>query len=494
MARGAILHETTTHESAGLAEEYRSNTDESHKKEWGQFFTSVPVARFMASMFDPPTGHSVRVLDPGAGTGVLGLALAERLITEFGVKVTLTSVEKEPGALRALRAAVDRARTRLGHAELAVDIRDEDFLAQDRPRLGAVPLAGFDYIIANPPYFKMSPSETTGGDAPNAYARFMEVAARMLRDDGQLCFIVPRSFASGYYFRPFRKRFHASMRLDLVHVFESRRDAFRSDGVLQENIIVLYRRSRHPASEVTISSSAGETDLTDRQVHRVPRTHVLDPAEPHAVLSLPTGARDLRVMELFKSWRDTLGTYGLEVSTGPVVPFRATEYLRERASGSTVPMLWLQHVRPGRVEWPLAGGFRKQEHIVASAPSKLLVPNATNVLLSRFSAKEDARRLVAAPYLADSLSAPALGLENHLNFVRRPAGLWSPDEARALSALFNSSLFDAYFRVSNGNTQVSATELRLLPLPPREVMTALGGRLGAGVEDEAAVREVVSEG
>ncbi|MEO7328569.1 MAG: hypothetical protein ABI193_08330, partial [Minicystis sp.] len=34
----------------------------------------------------------------------------------------------------------------------------------------------------------------------------------------------------------------------------------------------------------------------------------------------------------------------------------------------------------------------------------------------------------------------------------------------------SSALFDSYFRISNGNTQVSATELRALPLPAPEVL------------------------
>jgi adenine-specific DNA-methyltransferase len=48
------------------------------------------------------------------------------------------------------------------------------------------------------------------------------------------------------------------------------------------------------------------------------------------------------------------------------------------------------------------------------------------------------------------------------------------DEAWGLSALLNSSLLDTYFRVSSGNTQVSATELRAIPLPPRATLLRIG--------------------
>lgn len=471
----------------------REQTDDDHKKVWGQFFTSPAIASFMASLLRPPVRRDVRVLDAGAGTGVLGLAAAEALIKNHGARVHLVAVEKEPGALAALHQAAATARTRLGASSLRVEIVADDFLDLDRPRLGTAPLASFDYAIANPPYFKMSPNDDRGGDAPNIYARFMEVAARMLREDGDLCFIIPRSFAAGFYFRPFRRRFHAEMRLDHVHLFESRRDAFRGDGVLQENIVVLYRRSRSAEATVRISCSAGERDLAERFVHDVARGRVLSTTDPNAVLHLPAGQRDLRVMDTFAAWHDTLATHGLDVSTGPVVPFRSEDYLRTERSKTTAPMLWLQHVLPGRVEWPLAAGFRKPEHIERAAPDKLLVKNRTYVLLRRFSAKEDARRIVAAPYLRDSIGAPLLGLENHVNFIHRRRGELEANEAKALSALLNSALFDAYIRISNGNTQVSATELRALPLPPAPLLEAIARCLARGASENEAVVEVLGD-
>ena len=61
-------------------------------------------------------------------------------------------------------------------------------------------------------------------------------------------------------------------------------------------------------------------------------------------------------------------------------------------------------------------------------------------------------------------------MENHLNYIHRPGGTLSEDEAWGLAALYNSRLLDTWFRAVNGNTQVSATELRAMPLPPRETI------------------------
>lgn len=479
VAQLPLSHETServVHSAARLADLCRAEASDEARKDLGQYFTSASIAAFMAELVEIPRRRDpVRVLDPGAGTGILGIAVAERLV-ERHRSVHLVAVEIDPRAAVHLEQTLCLARARLGE-RFSFEILRSDFLDLATPTLGVAPIAPFDIAIGNPPYFKMSPSDARGGDAPNIYARFMEVAARLLVRGGQMCFIVPRSFASGLYFKRFRHRFHGSMRLDRAHVFESRRAAFEVDGVLQENLILCYQKAAEDHGAVILSSSAGIGDLAGRAEHAIPRALILPPSDPNAALFLPLDARDLRIMDLFRSFRHVLGHEGLDVSTGPVVPFRAThELVREPRRVATVPMLWMQHVRPEGVTWPLGAAFRKPEHIRASASPKLLVPNSTYVLMRRFSAKEEARRLVAAVLHAGQLPGDSIGLENHLNFIHRPGGRLERDEAIGLGVLLSSALFDAYFRISSGNTQVSATELRALPLPAPEVLRRIARR------------------
>ena len=50
-------------------------------------------------------------------------------------------------------------------------------------------------------------------------------------------------------------------------------------------------------------------------------------------------------------------------------------------------------------------------------------------------------------------------------------------EVIGIAALLNSTLFDNYFRTFNGNVNVSATELREMPMPPLEVIENIGKKL-----------------
>jgi adenine-specific DNA-methyltransferase len=120
------------------------------------------------------------------------------------------------------------------------------------------------YIISNPPYFKLSKDdkktiaakELVSGQ-PNIYSIFMGIAAKLLSKNGELIFITPRSFASGNYFKAFRELFFNTVQIDKIHLFNSRKDTFNRDSVLQETVVIKAIREKiNPNKNVLVSSSA----------------------------------------------------------------------------------------------------------------------------------------------------------------------------------------------------------------------------------------------
>jgi adenine-specific DNA-methyltransferase len=116
------------------------------------------------------------------------------------------------------------------------------------------------------------------------------------------------------------------------------------------------------------------------------------------------------------------------------------------------------------------------------------------VILRRFSAKEEHRRLTASPFIKGKLSVKFIGIENHLNYIYRPKGDLSEIETLGLAALFNCSMLDKYFRISSGNTQVSATEIRAMPLPSIDIINEIGHNLNLlnNVPDRSQIDEIIS--
>ncbi len=474
-----------------------SQKSDKQRKAGGFFLTPARAAGFMAGRIAAP-GRKIRVLDPAAGAGVLCCAVAEALVARRDKPdvIELVAYEVDKELIPPLRAVLDYlarwCRERHG-ATVHTYVKAADFILENadaaqtsglfRPCPGA---ESFDAVIANPPYFKIGKRDPRAAAVPdvvhgqpNIYALFMAVSSALLRPGGQFVFITPRSFASGPYFRRFREVFFDTIRPTSVHIFGSRRDAFRRHEVLQENVILCgvrqdFWHGNTPDARISISFSRGVSDIAKAGTRKLSAGAALDPASRDKVLRLPVCAAEDEALARVDSWPADLGSLGLKISTGPVVPFRADNLVvREgRIPLRHAPLLWMNHVRAMQASWPL--NQRKPEYIRRSGAGTLLVPNRNYVLLRRFSAKEDARRLTAAPWLAADTAVADVGLENHLNYVYRPGGELSEDEAWGLAALYNSRLLDSWFRAVNGSTQVNAAELRAMPLPAHGAVVALG--------------------
>ncbi len=484
---------------------YASLASTEHKKQFGQYFTTVQVADFMAGLCQAKR-ETIRILEPGAGAGVLACALSEHLAVASNKpsKLIIVAYETDAKLSAILEKTLSFLRRRMNKLGITVDfaIRNEDFVMKNAEaldeslRLFSSQPEKFDVVISNPPYFKIPKFDPRARAAaavvhgqPNIYALFMAIAAFMLAPDGDFVFITPRSFASGPYFRLFRERFFAKMRPEHIHTFVSRTEAFDRDDVLQENMIMKARRfdgwlSKSKDAHISVSSSNGANDLSILKPRKAPLEAVFDIAGVDKVLRIPVSEEDDELVRFIHAWPGSLKSYGLEISTGPVVPFRAVSLLSRtgKVPETHAPLLWMQNVRAMKIEWPISTRQKEQYVRLTNEATPLLVANKNYVLLRRFSAKEERRRLTAAPLIAGRLGSLRIGLESHLNYVHKPGGTLTVDEAWGLAALYNSSWLDTYFRVVNGNTQVSATELRAMPLPPLKLIVEIGRQTRASLD------------
>ena len=498
-----------------LGETYLAFVKHGQRKSGGHYLTPASIARFMAE-YASYSEPDMRVLDPGSGAGVLSAAVCEAASRSGTVQsLHLDACESDPilANLTHLVLAFSSQWLMQRGVALTFDVKRDDFVLEYAAALEATAQPNghgkglgkfrpeYDLVISNPPYFKIGKDDpravaraTVVHGQPNIYTLFMAISAELLSGSGRLVYIVPRSFASGPYFKRFREVFFQRVAPTAIHLFDSRKDVFKSQTVLQENLVLTAQRRREDGTvnegQVLVSHSKAAQDLAERRWLMVGLDSVLDLGSANKELCIPVCAEDLRLVEGVRAWPNTLGSLGLDISTGPVVPFRAKRLLSQAASGpSTVPLLWMHHVRPMRVEWPSTGSAKPQWVINTAESRKLLVADQTYVLLRRFSAKEEKRRLVAAPLVRGCLNADMVGLENHLNYIRGVSRELDGELAYGLAALLNSTFLDRYFRVSNGNTQVSATELRAMPLPAEEDIRAIG----AGVSDHRDFRDVLPE-
>lgn len=472
---------------------YSSQVSDTHKKKYGQYFTPLEIARFMASLC-LSKNPKVRILDPGCGTAILSCSLVESLIntntnlSEIEVVAYETDGKIIPLAQQSLSYL--KSWSKLHKVTFSFILLSSDFILSNSDILENQNNTRkyYDLIISNPPYFKIQKSDYRAKAAnsvvhgqPNIYSIFLYTSANLLNKDGQLIFITPRSFASGFYFRLFRDKFFSLVQMDTIHLFQSRKEMFQKDEVLQENIIISAHRTKSNGNrpKVIVSISHGLRDLAQRKNNEFYLDELLDANSYQKILHLPSSNSESKVVRLFKSWEGSLNAYNIQISTGPVVSFRAKNFIYSQLkSGITLaPLFWLHNASKMSLTWPLNKNGKGDYIQVCDQSLALLIPNKNYIFLRRFSSKDDASRLIATPYFSETVEADLIGVENHLNYIYRPNGHLDRNEIFGLSALLNSALFDTYFRTFNGNINVSATELREMPLPPLETIRQIGNAI-----------------
>lgn len=467
----------------------------------GQYMTPAPVASFMASLVRARR-RRLRILDPGAGVGSLTVALLDRLLARRRPpdEIAVTCYEIDPRLFHALAETlgVSRHSCQARGVSLTFQLRQEDYIearATSSQTLFEDDSEQFDCVIMNPPYRKISSNSATrlqlrsmGIEVTNLYAAFMLLAARQLRTGGEFVSISPRSFCNGPYFRMFRREFLQLLDLRRLHVFESRKAAFRDDDVLQENVIVYGSRANGQSGTLEVSAS----DCGNRVSRRVvPSSHVVQPGDGEAIIHIATSVASDEATETLLGLSCGLDDIGLAVSTGRVVDFRARRYLRTDPVDGTVPLIYSTHFYNGRVAWP-NGNKRKAKAIVATdSTASLLVPSGFYVLTKRFSAKEERRRVVAALFDPGEIQAERVGFDNKTNYFHAGGSGIDESVARGLVAYLNSTVVDQYFRRFSGHTQVNAADLRRMPYPTRDQLRRLG-RDSANLDDQDRIDAAVN--
>jgi adenine-specific DNA-methyltransferase len=459
----------------------------SRQQELGQFLTARPIADFMASMFEP-LPQTIRLLDAGAGAGSLTVALVAKCCQNCdGVRTIIATLyELDCEILESLTATMRTCESLCSEAgiQFSYTIHATDFIQEMAARLGGDLFGSrapdFDVAIANPPYRKISTNSaerralrSVGIETSNLYTGFIALIQRLLAPGGQLVGITPRSFCNGPYFRSFREDFLSQLELRRIHVFESRKAAFRSDAVLQENIIFHAVKGHNQPRELIISSSSGKHD--DEITKAIlPFSEIVHPRDAERFIHIPSTASHATAKETMGGLNTSLTKLGLTVSTGKVVDFRLKEALRKTPEHGTAPLIYPCHFNSGTVRWPKLE-TRKPNAILNNAETRpWLVPSGVYLLIKRFTSKEERRRLVACLFDPDQIKVEWVGFENHLNYIHSNGSGLERTLAVGLYAFLNSTLVDQYFRRFSGHTQVNATDLRTLTYPDRDTLQAMG--------------------
>jgi len=456
------------------------------RKKYGQFFTSKETAIYMAGLYSiEKSSRTLSVLDTGAGSGILSAALLERL-QKIGIKaVNLTCYEVDENILELLKSNLEYIRENI-NITLKFQIINKNYITTqsfDFNHNGecSTILSKYDLVIGNPPYLKLSkeapealsmPSICYG--APNMYFLFAAMALFNLKKDGEMVYIIPRSWTSGAYFKKFREYFLSEGKIEHIHLFISRNKVFEAEKVLQETIIIKVRKTYVEPKVIEITSSNANNDFNNIQSLLVPYNVAV--SNTNFYVYLVTTKEESELLATLDTWKETLMDLGMKMKTGLTVDFRNRDLLRDKAESDTIPLFYSQHIKNGEIIFPIG----KSGEYLINSKSGLVQANKNYLFVKRFSSKEEKRRLQCGIYLAENFSNySTISTQNKINFIDGTENELAKVTVYGLYVLFNSKIYDMYYRILNGSTQVNATEINTIPVPPISTINKMGIELMA---------------
>ena len=464
--------------------EYSEEVPKPLRKEIGQFFTPPDIARLMAGHIKN-NSESVSILDPGAGTGILAAAALEKILETGRAKnISIDLFETNKDIIPILSENMEDIQQAIAgeKVDISINIKCEDFITFNSKKwMGVTPSKTYDVAISNPPYKKIGKDAVQAEimrsivyGQPNMYYLFMAMASKLLKENGEFIFIVPRSFTSGLYFSKFREWFLNMMKITEMNVFESRDSMFIADKVLQETLTICAVKTKDAPHYVTVSESP---DITRPESNRSTRIEydLLITNDDHRFILIPTKESDKLAIHLVNSWGKTLEERGYKLKTGQVIDFRETDWLRMEKASNTVPLIWPCNFENGKIEIKDSLEKKPQYFIRSSKTERVMLAPGNYVLVKRFTSKEESRRIQCAVLPQEFFEKHGgVCIENHVNILAKGKGSMSTDEMMGLFVLFNSSYYDDYYRILNGSTQVNATEFNTICTPSSNKIAEMG--------------------
>ena len=455
------------------------------RKKYGQFFTSKDTARFMADLYQiPAEKQKISILDAGAGSGILSCAFLERLEQIESVQeIELICYENDDKIIELLEDNLQICQTN-SKKRIQIQIINDNYITSQyldfNDRLGANPNPWkYDFVIGNPPYMKISkdapeavamPRVCYG--APNLYFIFASMGLFNLKENGEMVYIIPRSWTSGAYFKRFREYFLTEGKLEHIHLFISRNKVFDREDVLQETIIIKAKKTDKIPDTITITSSQSNHDFDNLISLTVDYNLVVSKNDFYVYLV--TDEKQVSMLKRLHRFDKTLPDIGLKIKTGLTVDFRNQEVLRNQAEEGAIPLFYSQHIKEGKVQFPI----QKEYQYIVTSQKGLMQDNRNYLFVKRFTAKEEHRRLQCGVYLSKEYPQyTKISTQNKINFVDYLIGEMPEYVVYGLYVIFNSTLYDEYYRVLNGSTQVNSTEINAMPVPDLERIKEMGKKL-----------------
>ena len=415
-----------------LSVEYTSKTPVSHLKKQGQYFTIEK--ELLCRLLDDyrpntinTTNPTISILEPACGTGCV-IAECLRLLSNTPVMITGVEIEDK----------LAEQTTETFREYENVRIVKSDFLVYNEDQ-------GYDLIIGNPPYFetKLTVEQKQEYDEilcgrTNVYSLFIYRSIQMLKQGGELRFIIPRTILSGKYFSKLRGYIHDHC--DIVDIVKFSKTNLFSKAL--QSVIILKLRKRKSNSTPTDNCILE----LGSDVYFVKNKHLLTTDQKQTT---------------------TIQSLGCRVKTGGIVWNQHKTELESERKPDTAPLVMASNLKtnalvlngtqpPAKTKKTEARETAKKQYMKITDKNKRYLESGPCVLVNRIVGMDPPKLNVVLVRDTDPDSCKFF-VENHVNIITGPI-----EALEMIKTSLQSSETITFIGELLGSTQMSQHELECI--------------------------------
>lgn len=324
----------------------------------------------------------------------------------------------------------------------------------------------FDYVIGNPPYFKIKDSKTIKNKykdcirgQSNAYALFIIWAIKNLNQNGKICFIIPQSIRNGRHFELIRNTLSKFNITNIYYLDSKDRKKIFKDVEQAVMIISIEKSRRNNFTRIFIDKNNHVTEGEFFQKDIISKERFLIP-ESNDVFNI------ISILDRYPKFKEV--EKDLVFGNGLFVwNQKKKEIVNE---GRNLPIIYANYIKTNEFCFIP----QKNNSDVARKPycpkenNESFIYRGRRLLVKRTSSMESFGRIKACLINEKFLTGVnnEYFVENHVNVLYKKNNKQEEIDINRqlyILAYLCSDLANFYISMTNGNTQVSANELNSLP-------------------------------
>lgn len=333
----------------------------------------------------------------------------------------------------------------------------------------------FDFIIGNPPYFKLKNSlvkidrcykEILNGQG-NIYVLFIYWSLLHIKEKGHINLIIPQSIRSGNYFDNIRRELSKLYVKEIISIDSKNRNQVFNDA--EQAVLAIHIQNvsvkKDSKTKVIISTDGKKTSIAGsfKQNEIITQSSITLP------IDMTSNKVIQRIKSKFKKFSEV--ETNLVFGNGLFVWNQNKQNLSNSADNS-YPIIYGNYIikqnfvfQPDKNNQEVVGGRKPYCRPIEKLQN--FIYSGERLIIKRTSGIENFHRINSCIISKEFLSVHnKYFIENHVNMLYDKKDknlLIEHDKLLYIEAFLGSSIINFIFKLSNGNTQVSASELNNLP-------------------------------